>query len=420
MTDESLRLHLPHGLSDLFYEAAASKDEIERAAERVFKLWGYTRIILPVYGYYESVATGASTELRRKMYRFFDRDGQELALRPDITVPAARVVGTRLYDQPLPLRFFYVGSVFRNVEPQAGVRREFTQAGIELIGASSIEADAEVVALAASALEALGISRFQINLGQVAFLRGILSDTYLTGDELSELEQAISRKNDAELDRKVSELGIQGSIARAVSALPSLAGGPEILDTAMRLATNDAAQLAIRHLRQVYTLLESQGVADHVILDLGEVRSMAYYTGITFHAYVEGLGFHVCRGGRYDRLVRNFGKDLPAVGFALGTERIMLATEPHVDLSPDVLIGGEQRNSSAMHAFARQCRGLGLVVEMDVMPRSPVEVHAYADARQAKRTIVASKEGGVQLTDANGTVTMSASELEEAAASWAH
>ena len=144
----SLIRQLPHGVSDLFFEQAAAKTALERLLESTFECWGYSRVIPPTFGYYETFATEASPQLQEEMYRFFDREGHVLALRPDMTVPTARLVGTRLYDQTLPFRFYYIGSVFRYEEPQAGRQREFTQAGVELIGASTPEADAEVLAVA--------------------------------------------------------------------------------------------------------------------------------------------------------------------------------------------------------------------------------------------------------------------------------
>ena len=388
--DDLSRRQLPHGLTDLFFEQAAAKVAQERALQRTFRRWGYQRIILPTFEYYDTLATGASPALREEMYRFFDRDGQVLALRPDLTVPTARVVGTKLYDQPMPLRFCYVGNVFRYEEPQAGRRREFTQAGIELVGADTPEADAEVLAVAVAALEALGIDSFQMNLGQVAFLRALLLDTRLSDGALYRLEQVVGRKNDVELSRTLDDLGIDGAVGRAVMAVPRLCGGEGILDEATSLATNRAAQGAIERLRTVYELLRLEGVAQHITLDLGEVRSMAYYTGITFQGYVEGLGFSLCRGGRYDNLIANFGADLPAVGFALGVERSMLVARPEVDIAPDLVL--QSCDHLACRRLAARARAQSLCVEVDVAGRRGCDLVAFAQARNAHR-IVCCQEG---------------------------
>lgn len=417
MADYPLRGQLPHGLADLFYEQAAAKAHLEATLQDIFRRWGYTRIIVPTFEYYETLATDSSTYLQEEMYRLFDREGRVLALRPDMTVATARVVGTRLYDQPLPLRFFYVGNVFRYEEPQAGRRREFTQAGIELVGAGTPEADAEVLAMAVATLQALGIERFQINLGQVAFLKGILEATSLSNGALGRLERVIGRKNDVELAHTLADLGIDGAIARAIMAIPHLCGGPEILTNARRLTDNATALQALDRLERVYELLMAEGVAEHVTLDLGEVRSMAYYTGITFQGYVEGLGFHVCSGGRYDGLVAQFGRDLPAVGFAIGVERAMLVARPQVDVAPDVLM--ESCDHAACRALAARIRALGLTVEVDVLGHIGEGLREYGRARRARRIICCCGGRAYCLdTGDDEIVTLTQDEMEQEVATW--
>jgi ATP phosphoribosyltransferase regulatory subunit len=417
MADYPLRGQLPHGLADLFYEQAAAKCHLEETLQETFRRWGYTRIIMPTFEYYETLATDSSIYLQEEMYRLFDREGRVLALRPDMTVATARVAGTRLYDQPLPLRFFYVGNVFRYEEPQAGRRREFTQAGIELVGAGTPEADAEVLAVAVAALRALGIERFQINLGQVAFLKGILEDISLTNGELSRLERVIGRKNDVELARTLADMGIDGSVTRAIMAIPHLCGGPEILSDARGLTDNEIALQALDRLEQIYDLLTAEGVDDYVTLDLGEVRSMAYYTGITFQGYVEGLGFHVCSGGRYDGLVGQFGRDLPAVGFALGVERAMLVTQPEVDIAPDILMEGCEHTDC--RALAARARALGLVVEVDVQGRTGEALSAYGRTRGARRIVSCCDGRAYNVDDGRGEIyTLTRDEIEQEVATW--
>jgi len=407
---------LPHGLTDLFFEQAAVKTELERILQATFRQWGYGRIIPPTFQYYETLATQASPQLKEEMYRFFDREGHVLALRPDMTVPTARLVGTKLYDQMLPMRFYYLGSVFRYEEPQAGRRREFTQAGVELIGAGTPEADAEVLALAIAALQAMRIERFQINLGQVAFLKAILSDARLSDGDMSHVEQAVERKSDVELERVLTELGISGDAARAARAIPHLCGDQAVLHEAERLATNRMARDAVEHLASVYHLLHTAGVAEHITLDLGEVRGMAYYTGIIFHVYVAGLGFDMCGGGRYDGLIGRFGADLPAVGFALGVERAMLVTRPEVDFAPDIVMQSCQH--STCRALMATARARGLSVEVDVLGRRGEALIAYARARGADHAIACRDAATYLVSDAHTLREMTLSELTKEMASW--
>ena len=413
---DPLRRQRPHGLNDLFYEQAAIKTGLQELLLETFSLWGYQRIILPTFGYYESLSAGTSPEIQRQMYRFFDREGNVLALRPDMTVPTARLVATRLYDQPLPLRFCYAGSVFRHEQPQAGQRHEFTQAGVELIGAATPEADAEVVALAIASLQALGITEFQINLGQVAYSRAMMEDIGLQNGDQYELEQAIGRKNDVEVADMLDRLQVTGEAARLIRALPHLYGGAEILPRARELATNPAACAAVEYLDAVYSLLVAQGVAEHIILDLGEIRGMAYHTGIAFRGYVRGLGFHVCSGGRYDDLMAQFGRSLPAVGFALGIERAMLASPFQADVALDLLLSCENRSEG--YALAARARALGLHVEVDVLGRRGDELLAYGRATRARRILACDGEGRCTLYQQDAERQVALDGIPEEMAGW--
>ncbi len=383
--ESSLNRRLPHGLTDLYFEQAAAKTALEGILQETFRQWGYNRIIPPTFEYYDTLAAGAGVQQKQEMYRFFDREGNILALRPDMTVPTARVVGSKLYDHLSPLRFYYVGNVFRHVEPQAGWRREFTQAGIELIGAGTPQADAEVVALAIAVLRAVKMVNFQINLGQVSYLQAILGEADLKNGDLRRLEQAIDRRNDIELQRVLADLGIVGDAARAIRAVPHLCGDEGVLHEAGRLSTNAPARQAIERLACVYELLRLEGVAEHIILDLGETRSMAYYTGITFHGYAAGLGFPICSGGRYDGLLANYGADLPAVGFALGVERILLVTSPQVNLAPHWVMSSCAH--AGCHELAARARAHGLRIEVDVLGRRDEALLTYARQKGAECVI---------------------------------
>jgi ATP phosphoribosyltransferase regulatory subunit len=323
---ESGRSQIPHGVQDRFLAEAARRRQAEATVRECFARWGYLEVIPPTFEYYENLAVGAGTELREAMYRFFDHRGHTLALRADFTPQVARMAATKLFDQSMPLRCFYVGSVFRHEEPQAGRKREFTQAGVELIGADTPEADAEVVALSIATLEALGLRQFQVNLGQMAFFRALSNG--LSEEALAPIREAIDHKNSARLADVLARTGLTGGQADLLKRLPHLIGGPEVLDEARALSANLAqgaeAGAALERLARVYRLLQAYGVAGRVILDLSEVRGMDYYTGITFRGVAPGLGWPAISGGRYDELIANFGRSLPAVGFGLGIERVLL------------------------------------------------------------------------------------------------
>ncbi len=334
MISQPLDKQLPYGVADLFFNDAARKRAVERTLADTFTRWGYSEIIPPMFEYYESLAAEAGPQLRDEMYRFFDRDGRTLALRADFTIPTARIVGTKLFDRAMPLRFFYVGSVFRYEEPQAGVRREFTQAGIELVGASTADADAEAIALAMTSLRAIGLDDFRFTLGNAAYLRALLRDVSLRDVDDRALRDAIRRKSSSALDRLLDGLVLDPVTKTALAQLPMLWGGAEVLDHAPSI--NDESAQAIERLRHVVARLDQFGLKDFVTLDLAENRGMAYYTGIIFEGFVAGLGFSVASGGRYDNLIAHFGPNIPAVGFAIGIERAMMALRPPASVAPAI------------------------------------------------------------------------------------
>jgi len=366
---------LPYGVADLFFNDAARKRTVERTLAETFTRWGYSELIPPMFEYYESLAAEAGPQLREEMYRFFDRDGRALALRADFTIPVARIVGTKLFDRTMPLRFFYIGSVFRYAEPQAGVRREFTQAGIELIGANTAEADAEAIALAMTALRALGLNDFRFTVGNAAYVQATLRALSLDEAAMTALREMIRRKNTPALAQFLATRPLTALQRNALAQLPMLWGGGEVLERAV--CVNDEARAAVERLRAVVAQLTQFGLQDFVTLDLAEDRGMAYYTGIVFEGFVQGLGFAVASGGRYDNLIAHFGSAIPAIGFAIGVERVMMARRTRVSIAPEVI-------AQAYTVHVEEARVRGQVVEVDVMNRADDALRAYARVRGAR------------------------------------
>lgn len=395
MIDKSiLDNQVPIGFSDLFLDEAARQLWLIRTLREVFTRWGYAPIIPPTVAYAEGLSANAGSGV----YRFFDREGHTLALRTDLTLPVARIVGTRLYDQPLPLRLCYVERVFRHVAPQAGQRREFTQAGVELIGADTAQADAEVIALAADALRAMGIRDFRLALGQMAYFRALLSELELSKVQVDRLKGAIDRRNDAHLLDVLQEIHLPKSMVTLLRALPTLTGGQETIDQARKLTSVPSAQHALDRLAAVLEILDAYGLGDLVIVDLGEVRSMDYYTGLVFQGYAAGVGSALCSGGRYNDLIGRFGPDLPAVGFGLDVELGRLATEPAVDIRPDAIVQGCAH--AACYDAVCQMRARGLRTIVDTLGRSGEALTAYAHARGA-RAIRCLRPGQWEVVDQN-------------------
>ncbi len=381
---------IPRGVADYFWQEAHRRRELEGALLAVFRTWGYADVIPPSFEYADTIARRGSAELQAELCRFLDRDGSMLALRADMTIAVARLVGTRLHDWPMPQRFCYAGSVFRDVEPRAGQQREFRQAGIELIGSARDAADAEVLALAAAALQAVGLAEFRIVLGQMQYFNGLLQALRLDTEQQGQLQRAVDRNSEAELAAFLAEVALPPAAARAVAELPTLSGSDVtgILDRAAHLCLNATMQAAVDNLRAICGLLAAHGVLSKVALDLTEIHNLGYYTGITFEVLAPGVGYRLASGGRYDNLVGSFGAPQPAVGAAFGLERLLLALASDTSsgggsdggspapLPADVLVaGGDQE---ACIALIQRARGLGLAVVVDLQGRRGEELWQLA------------------------------------------
>ena len=326
---------VPYGTKDILPQDAARKRQVENDLARLFLSWGYQEVITPTFEYHETLIAGAPEESGDSSFRFFDRNGRMLALRPDMTTPIARVAVMRMKQNPLPLRLFYLANVFRQEESQAGRQCEFYQAGVELLGAGGVAADAEVVALAVESLLATGLTDFQVCLGQVDFIGGIMAEAGLDAPTGQTVKRLLLERNMVGLGELLAGCRIDPEIKQLLQQLPMLHGKAEMLQTVRGRLNNKISQAAIDNLAEIYGLLQNYGVDRYVTFDLGIIRDFDYYTGMVFEAYTTGLGYPICGGGRYDRMAGVFGREQPATGFALGIERVLMALERQgIETSP--------------------------------------------------------------------------------------
>ena len=384
---------LPKGVKIYLPDEAAAKRNVEQRLLSVFSRWGYREVVTPTYEYADVLSLGTDETLEEQMFKLVDRDtGRLLALRADITPQIARIVATRLRDEPKPLRLAYVTNVFRYQEPQVGRYREFFQAGVELVGLEKPEADAEMIAMTVEGLQALGLDRFQINVGQADFFRGILEELKIERGHGRLLQEALSRKDASTIERLVQELAPPASTAEMLMALPDLFGREEVLERGARLVKNPRSDRALANLAEVHRLLRAYGLAEAVILDLGEVRGFDYYSGVHFEGYVSGLGAPLCGGGRYDHMLARFGYDCPATGFAFEVGRALLAMEAQgvpVPLEGPVffIIDFTPEKTTAL-SLSRRLRDLGARVARDIITRGLPESLTYARGQRARWALV--------------------------------
>jgi ATP phosphoribosyltransferase regulatory subunit len=316
------RFEKPIGVKDILPEIALRKRHLERQVQDCMHLWGYSEIITPTLEYYDTVG-GASATLDDKLFKLLDRNGKTLVLRPDMTAPIARVISSLLKEEPLPIRLSYHANVFRAQAAEAGRDAEFYQTGVELVGESSTEADAEVIALAVASLQAAGVESFKIAIGHVGFLQGLFSEWLSDEESKYALKERLLARDYVGFREGIRNTGLEEWIKSKLLKVLSLRGGRECCEQALELTTQIEARQAIQNLYQVWDVLESYDVSQYVILDLTMIGNFDYYTGMIFEAYSADHGFPVCTGGRYDNLLGQFGRPAPATGFALKMDRVL-------------------------------------------------------------------------------------------------
>ena len=290
----------------------------------VFEGRGYGEVATPAIEYDEVLARGGG-RTADSAYRFFDERGDLLALRSDMTIPIARLVATRYAGAEMPLRLCYLANAYRAVRPQRGQMREFAQAGVELIGASAPEGTAEVVEVLEAALDAGGLERAVIGLGDADLYRQLLAELGVEGAARDTVLARLAAHDLVGLEVELSEMeGIAEEQAQTCVALSQLRGGREVLDRARELG-GGAVERATARIQETFEALEERGVAGRVQIDLGLLRDLGYYSGAILEVYDPALGHVLGGGGRYDGLLKRFGVDLPAAGFALYLERVHVA-----------------------------------------------------------------------------------------------
>jgi ATP phosphoribosyltransferase regulatory subunit len=314
---------IPPGTRDILPAEMRELRQLQGALATVFERFGYGEVATPTLEYDEVLARGDERGAP-VAYRFFDADGELLAMRTDMTVPIARLVATRLASEEPPFRLSYFANAYRAVRPQRGQMREFAQAGVELIGAEAPEGTAEVVGVLSAALDAVGLNRAVIGLGDADLYRQLLAELDVPRERHEEILELLAAHDLVGLEREVDALGLDEGERATLLRLPNLRGGSEVLDEAHKLG-GAAVERATQRLAATYAALGDRGVAGRINLDLGLLRDLGYYTGAILEVYDPAVGHILGGGGRYDELVGRFGRPLPAAGFALYLERVHIA-----------------------------------------------------------------------------------------------
>ena len=312
---------LPAGMRDLLPVEARDQAALSRVLLETFTLFGYEQVMPPMFEYGAVLERGLGTPAEDELLRFIEPEtGGVVVLRPDMTAQIARIMGTRLADVPLPARLSYQGNIVRRQHERARHERQIPQAGIELVGASGIDADLEVIGVAAAAARRAGLEDFTIDLGHAGIAAALLGE--VAPERRASIVEALGMRDETELTRRAEAEGLRGAELRALAALPALHGSNGLWSSAERALAGTAALACLSELHELARALESAALAPRLVVDLAETRDLGYYTGPVFQIHAAGPGRPIGSGGRYDGLCARFGRPRPAAGFAFGLDEL--------------------------------------------------------------------------------------------------
>jgi ATP phosphoribosyltransferase regulatory subunit len=314
---------IPPGTRDILPDEMRELRALSTTLLETFDRFGYGEVWTPTMEY-EDVLVQGDERAAGVSYRLFDEHGHVLALRPDMTIPIARLVSSRYSEAEPPIQLCYLSHAYRAIRPQRGQQREFLQAGVELIGAEAPDGTVEVLDVLCGALDAAGLNRARIGLGDAGLYRGLLETVGVTEESRFRALEALERHDFVALEAEVRSLDVDPAKRQMLVSLPQLRGGAEVIERALTLGGEDIKSATAR-LRETAEGIERRGIGERVIFDLGLVRDLGYYTGAIFEVYDPALGHIIGAGGRYDDLLGRFGRPLPACGFALFVERVHVA-----------------------------------------------------------------------------------------------
>ena len=315
-------MHTPEGMRDLYGKSLQDRRALMKRIHDVFESFGYSDIETPTIEYFDVFSSDIGTTPSNELYKFFDRDGNTLVLRPDFTPSVARAAAMHFADSDFLLRLSYEGSTFVNSAEYQGRLKESRQMGVELIGEDSAEADAEIIALTCRMLLASGLKEFQVSVGEVNFYKALADKSGLDEESTETVRELISNKNFFGVAEVLDGTKAAPEVKEAMQKLPQLFGSAEIFDAAEAFALGKREKSAVARLRRIHEILCGKGLDRYVSFDFGLLSKYNYYTGIIFSAFTYGTGEPVARGGRYDLLLGHFGRENPAVGVGLYIDQL--------------------------------------------------------------------------------------------------
>lgn len=393
---ESRKLQIPNGMQDTLPGECARKRRLEQMFRQLFALNGYQEVETPILENYDALDDPTYGFRPEAVWKTFDSKGRVLAVRPDSTIPAVRLAAGKLRGESLPLRLCYVQSAARYERDTLSMLCEETQAGVELMGEGSPQADAEVIALAIECLKAAGLKDFQIELGQAGFFDGFMQEAGLTPEQSAVLRELTEQKNALGMQLYLEKLSVSQDVAKRLMRLPQLFGDASVLDEAAALTNHALCRASINSLRQIIDILREYGCEQYLTIDLGMVHEANYYSGTIFRGMTADLGQPLLSGGRYDGLPARFGREMPATGFALSLKLLLIALERQGKTFaapiPDKMVGFDAGSLSAAIAYAQEERHRGVSVSLQY-GATPGEMQLKAQQGLTREAVYISRDG---------------------------
>lgn len=396
----------PDGFDDCLHINFTHKNNIEVKLHNVFNSYGFNRIKSPALEYIDVFNNKGSMNLK-DIFKFIDKDGEILALKPDITPSIARIVANNFNENEIPYRLCYIDNTFAQKRNYHGKAREITQAGVELIGIDSIKSDSEIILLAINSLLEAGLSNFKIEIGNVKFLQGILSDLNLHDDQVEVIQELIIKGDFAQVSNYINSIEncLEDIYIEFFDNLFLFNGQYELIEKAKKYAKNETSLLALDRLLSIYEFLVDAGVSEYVNFDLSMIGHFDYYTGLIFHGYTKGIEYSIIDGGRYDNLINNFGIDLPAIGFAIKVDGLLSGIYKQnineFSKNTDTLISYENVGRIFALNTAQELRNDGAVVEFSLFDQLEQTIE-YAKNNNFGGILHFKNDKIVQVIDING------------------
>ena len=382
----------PEGTRDILFEDCAARRKVEAKIKDLFISRGFSEVITPGIEFYDVFSSESHGVSQETIYKLIDHKGRLLALKPDLTMPIARLAATRLRDQARPLRLYYSQNIYTMTPALTGRSDEVPQIGVEIIGAGGKRTDLEVLVLALEALQSCELDDFRLEIGHIGFFSTLIQKLHLDTEQTEEVRTLIQNKNYPALNDMLDKMEDKKTAA-ALKKLPALFGGEEVLAELTALIDGPDIREPVEYLRSLLKDLAALGAEDCVSIDLGIVGRNEYYTGIVFQGYTEGVGDTVLTGGRYDTLLSDFGADLPAIGFGLDVDAAarVIRQGMDFDLAPDTLVYAESGFYAKGLSIANEEASAGRKAEFSVY-ETMEETLSYARRKGIRRLLIAGEE----------------------------